>query len=315
METGVAEPELVGQTRLPDGRALGWAEWGPSDGRPVLLCPGAATSRRLGFGTDSLPAMNVRLISVDRPGLGASDPQPGRSLTSWADNIAHLLKARSLGVPAVVGFSQGAPFALACAAAGLVRAVALVSAGDELANPIFADRLVPDVRRMVDLAVNDPGAAERLFSGMSADAMWDMVITMSGAGDRCVYTGPNFARAYRSAMAECFAQGPAGYARDTVLAMRPWPFDLTAITVPVELWFGAEDTSPVHSPDLGESLAARLPSARRSIVDGAGGALLWTHAAPILRSLLLPFSTPSAPTDEPNVASVTSDETNATLGT
>ncbi|WP_086824965.1 alpha/beta fold hydrolase [Allokutzneria sp. NRRL B-24872] len=286
MENGVAEPSRLGRTRLSDGRALGWAEWGPSDGRPVLLCPGAATSRRLGFGTDLLAGLTVRLISVDRPGLGASDPQPGRSLADWASDIACFLKDRSLGAPAVVGFSQGAPFALACAAAGLVDAVALVSAGDELANPVFADRLVPDVRRMVDLACHDPVAAEQLFSGMSADAMWDMVITMSGVHDRSVYTGPNFAHAYRTAMAECFAQGPAGYARDTVLAMRPWPFDLAAITVPVALWFGVEDASPVHSPDFGESLAARLPNATRSLVDGAGGAILWTHAEPVLRSLL-----------------------------
>ncbi|MCP3802900.1 alpha/beta hydrolase [Allokutzneria sp. A3M-2-11 16] len=284
VENGVAEPERLGRTRLPDDRMLGWAEWGPEDGRPVLCCPGAATSRWLGFGTDVVHPLNVRLISVDRPGLGDSDPRPDRELTDWADDIAQLLKAREIAEPAVVGFSQGAPFALACAAAGITGPVALVSAGDELANPVFADRLVPDVRRMVDLAVNDPAAAAELFSGMSAHAMWDMVITMSGEDDRSVYTGPNFARVYRRAMAECFARGPAGYARDTVLAMRPWSFDLAAVTVAVDLWFGAKDTSPVHSPDFGESLAKRLPTARRTIVDSAGGAILWTHAEQILRA-------------------------------
>ncbi|SDM45277.1 alpha/beta fold hydrolase [Allokutzneria albata] len=283
--SGVAEPGRLGRTSLPDGRALGWAEWGPEDGTPVLLCPGAATSRWLGFGADVVHALDVRLISVDRPGLGASDPQPDRELTDWADDIAQLFKARGITKPAVVGFSQGAPFALACAAAGITGSVALVSAGDELAQPGFADLLVPDVRRTVELAVNDPGAATELFAGMSADAMWDMVITMSGEDDRAVYTDLAFARAYRQAMAECFVQGPAGYARDTVLAMRPWPFDLAAITVPVHLWFGANDTSPVHSPDFGESLAQRMPTAQRTIVDSAGGAILWTHSERVLRSI------------------------------
>ncbi|MFB9906990.1 alpha/beta fold hydrolase [Allokutzneria oryzae] len=279
---GVADPDRLGRTRLPDGRSLGWAEWGPEDGTPVLLCPGAATSRWLGFGAH---VPGIRLISVDRPGLGASDPHPGRTFDDWAADIADLLAARSLTRPAIVGFSQGAPFALACATAGLTGPVALVSAGDELADPRFADRLPPEVRGMLDLAARDPSAAESLFATMTPDAMWDMVITMSGGTDREVYTTPEFERAYRRAMAECFAHGSAGYARDTLLAMRRWPFDIGAITVPVDLWFGAKDTSPVHSPDFGELLATRMPAARRHVDSDAGGAILWTHAEAILSTL------------------------------
>ncbi|HLN65243.1 MAG TPA: hypothetical protein VK464_27290 [Symbiobacteriaceae bacterium] len=37
----ITAPVRLGQTRLPDGRRLGWAEWGPESGMPVLLCPGA----------------------------------------------------------------------------------------------------------------------------------------------------------------------------------------------------------------------------------------------------------------------------------
>lgn len=68
----VDDPAGVGESRLSDGRLLGWAEWGPPDGVPVLLCPGAGTSRWLGFGAGAVGALGVRLVSVDRPGLGAS---------------------------------------------------------------------------------------------------------------------------------------------------------------------------------------------------------------------------------------------------
>ena len=68
---------------LPDGRRLGWAEWGPADGEPVLFFGGAAMGRSIGFGADALEGLGVRLISVERPGLGASDPQPGRTLGDW----------------------------------------------------------------------------------------------------------------------------------------------------------------------------------------------------------------------------------------
>lgn len=287
MDHGVREPERLGRTRLPDGRLLGWAEWGPADGTPVLLCPGAATSRRLAFGGDAVDAAGVRLVSVDRPGLGASDPAPGRTLTDWAVDIGHLVRERTLRAPLAVGFSQGAPFALALAAHRLVRAVAVVSGSDELAHPRFAHSLNPRARDMVDAVAAGPGAAEASFAGFGgADALWELIITTSPETDRAVYTDPVFRHAFRRAMDEAFARGPAGYARDTVLAMSRWPFDPAGITVPVDLWYGQQDTSPVHSPDLGESLARLIPTATRHLLPAAGGALLWTHAEDVLRSLL-----------------------------
>jgi pimeloyl-ACP methyl ester carboxylesterase len=67
--------------------------------------------------------------------------------------------------------------------------------------------------------------------------------------------------------------------------MSPWRFDPAAITVPVALWYGLQDTSPVHSPDFGETLARRMPGATRHVVAEAGGALLWTHAREVLGEL------------------------------
>ncbi|GAA3191249.1 MULTISPECIES: alpha/beta fold hydrolase [Streptomyces] len=273
----VGNPARTGTDRLPDGRLLGWAEWGPADGRPVVLCPGAATSRWLGFGADVVDGLGVRLVSVDRPGLGASSPAPGRTLTGFAADLAALCRARGLGRPAVVGNSQGAPFALACAVAGVAGSLALVSAADEVAT---ADGLDAGLRDLVALTARDPAAAEEFFAAFTAAAMREMVLATSPACDRAVYETEAFAAAYRRALDEGFAQGAAGYARDTVLAMSRWPLDLAAITVPTDIWYGTEDTT--HSPDHGARLTARIPGARRHLVPDAGGALLWTHAARIL---------------------------------
>lgn len=283
---GVAPPERVGTTVLPDGRTLGWSEWGPAHGRPVFLCPGAATSRWLGFGAGDLDRLGARLISADRPGLGVSDPAPGRDLGGWAADVAALSSARRLGCPPAVGFSQGAPFALACASAGAISALAVVSGTDELARPSVHAQLVPDVQGLVALCATDPAAAVAAFRRMGAAAMAEMVLAMSGEADRAVYRHPDFAEAYRQALEEAFAQGADGYATDTVLSLTPWPFEVSAIEVPVDLWYGTADTSPVHSPDAGAALAARLPNARRHVVQDAGGALLWTHSGRILAALL-----------------------------
>lgn len=272
----VESPARLGQSTLPDGRRLGWAEWGPRDGRPVLFCPGAGTSRSLGFGAGVVDRLGVRLISLDRPGLGASAPRPGRTLDDWPEDV----RAFGLdGIP-VVGFSQGAPFALACAAAGVASRVAIVSGADEVAAPEFRDGLPSELRGLIDSVAHDPAAAEAFFARFTPDALWDMIVPGSPAEDRAVYEDPAFERAYRKAMAEAFQQGPAGYARDTVLAMGRWPFDLGRVTVPVDLWYGELDHG--HSPDQGATLAKRIPGARRHLVPGVGGALLWTHAEMIL---------------------------------
>ncbi|MFE7625266.1 alpha/beta fold hydrolase [Streptomyces sp. NPDC057509] len=287
VDYGIRKAARLGQTRLPDGRLLGWAEWGPVDGTPVLLCPGAATSRGLAFGGGVVDAAGVRLVSVDRPGLGTSDPAPERTLTSWATDIRHLIRERALRAPSAVGFSQGAPFALALAASGLVNAVAVVSGSDEIAHPRFTHSLNPQVRGMVDAVVADAVAAEDSFADFGdASALWELIITTSAEPDRAVYTDPVFQRAFRQAMDEAFDQGPAGYARDTILAMSPWPFDPTDITVPVDLWYGRQDTSPVHSPDLGASLTRMIPTATRHLLPTVGGSLLWTHAEDVLHTLL-----------------------------
>ncbi|QUX27036.1 alpha/beta hydrolase [Nocardiopsis akebiae] len=280
----VTAPVRLGQSALSDGRSLGWAEWGPSDGVPVLLCPGAATSRRLGFGAGAVEALGVRLVSVDRPGLGASTPAPGRTFSDFVGDMRQLCVLRGLGRPAVVGNSQGAPFALACAAEGVASALAVVSGADEVAAPEFAPVLDADLRGLVERTESDPVGAEEFFAGFTADAMWDMVMTGSPGCDLAVYQDPGFAAGYRRALNEAFTQGAAGYARDTVLAMGRWPFALDAIAVPVDIWYGELDTS--HSPDGGSLLAARVPGASHHVVPDAGGALLWTHAESILASLL-----------------------------
>ena len=83
-ENFVCPPERQRALHLADGRRLAWAEWGPLAGTPVLFCTGAAMSGWLGFGCHHLAELNLRLLAIDRPGLGSSDPHPDKTLESWA---------------------------------------------------------------------------------------------------------------------------------------------------------------------------------------------------------------------------------------
>jgi pimeloyl-ACP methyl ester carboxylesterase len=279
-------PDRVDQIEH-EGRTVGWTEWGPADGEPVLFCSGAGTSSTLGFGGDVVDDLDVRLICVDRAGLGRSSPDPRKSLASHARDVGAVIAARGLGTPPCVAVSQGAPFGVAIAGAGLVRALAIVAGQDELAHPRMRPLVVPDVLRLIDTIAADRDAFEADFAAkVDADGLWQLVIAMSAPRDRALYEEPAFAAAYRRALREGFAQGPAGYVRDLTLALSPWSTPPEQIDVPAHLWYGALDTSPVHSPDHGATLATRIPRAVRRLLPEEGGSLLWTRARDILADLL-----------------------------
>lgn len=278
-------PERSGSIERPGARRVGWTEWGPRTGRPVIFCTGAGMSGSLGFGGDAARALGLRVLCVDRAGLGRSQPDAQKSFDSWAGDVRAVLAAERIERPAVVGFSQGAPFALALAAADLASVVALVAGQDELAHPAARGSLHPDVARMIDAIAADRAGFEASFASMvDADGLFERVLDMSGPADRARYAEPAFAAAWLRCLREGFAQGPAGYVRDVTLAMGRWPWSEDAIRAPVRLWYGRLDTSPVHSPDHGAALATRLRAERR-VLDDEGGSLLWTRAHEILAAL------------------------------
>ncbi|MDC0666632.1 alpha/beta fold hydrolase [Nannocystis radixulma] len=283
----VSAAERSDRLVLADGRVLAWREWGPVDGAPVLLCTGAGMSSALGLDRAVLEQLGVRLLVVDRPGLGASSPDRRKTLFTVATDLGALADARGLADLRAIGFSQGAPFALALAAGGLVRAAAIVSGQDELAFPDVYPQLPGEVRVMVDAARNDLARFEADIAAIaSAEWLGTMTLMMSGPADRAVYGQSPFAEFYRQSLAEGFVQGPGGYARDLALAFSPWPFAVEDIAVPVRLWFGRHDASPVHSPDHGLTLARRLRAAPHVIDPDCGSALLWTRSREIVAALL-----------------------------
>ncbi|WP_315790060.1 hypothetical protein [Fischerella sp. JS2] len=75
-------PERRARMQLHDDRILAWYEWGPVDGLPVLFCTGAGMSGWLGFGASDLPRLGLKLIAIDRPGLGLSEVHPHKTLSS-----------------------------------------------------------------------------------------------------------------------------------------------------------------------------------------------------------------------------------------
>lgn len=270
----------------PSGRLLTGTVSGSESAPPVLYIAGAATGRSMRFGVSALVAGKMRLLTMDRPGLGGSTHDPGRTVKSTAEDY-RIFATSVLGLErpfSVVANSQGALFGLAMAAAGWTAHLTLVSPADEVAHPAVHDLIPEDAQELVRLVAHRRDSAAQLLESMNAATMEQMVLEGASAVDRACYSHPSFLTDYRTALREGFAQEGRGYVQDTLMAMSPWPLEWTSLRCPVHILFGAEDRS--HSPDLGEHLGQRIPEAHRRVVDGAGGALLWSHTAFVLEACL-----------------------------
>jgi pimeloyl-ACP methyl ester carboxylesterase len=76
---------------------------------------------------------------------------------------------------------------------------------------------------------------------------------------------------------ESMRQGVDGCLQDYRIFGSPWGFDLSEVTVPVQIWEGEEDdTGP---PEYRELLLRHLPQAELSVVPGEGHLSLLQHQA------------------------------------
>jgi len=121
MPTLRKDPIVEEVVALRCGRKLAYCEHGRKDGEAIVFFSGA------GFGRSYVPTpfpglleeKAVRLITIDRPGYGASDPHPGRTYIDWVGDVHELMNhigidrarflAHSAGTPHLAAFCKFAP--------------------------------------------------------------------------------------------------------------------------------------------------------------------------------------------------------------
>jgi len=281
---------------LPNGRRLGYAECGRDDGRPVLYFHGVPSSRldaRMFAGAAVAQRVGVRLIAVDRPGCGMSDFQPGRRITDWPADVATFADGIGLSEFAVLGWSGGAAYALACAHAlpDRVRAAAVVSGMGPHDVPGLTDGINPQSRRFFSLNRDHPwiGRLQGRLMAWGARRSPDTFVARTMAAlppvDQNAMGRPEVAAAYVEAVRECLRHGPRGGQVDTALMASAWRFDPSGISIPVHLWHGERD---VEAPAaMGRWMAQTVPTCRsRFLPDEGHISLIVNHAEDIIRSLI-----------------------------
>jgi pimeloyl-ACP methyl ester carboxylesterase len=237
--------------RLRDGRRMQSLEVGKSDGVPLFHFHGNGSSRLEVLMVQAMAEhLGVRLMSLDRPGIGRSDPKPGYRLLDWPDDVVEV--ADQLGIErfAVEGLSGGAPFALACAYKIPHRLT-----GCSLISPATGPFLKPAgsfaLHSEVWMLVHLPWLVRALFrlsmrlSG-SDEASFEQKLVRAGArlgaADQLLLGIPEIRKVFAQATAECFRQAADAGTKDGLVYSRPWGFQVETITFEqLFLWQGEQD--------------------------------------------------------------------------
>lgn len=279
----------AGVTHLRDGRALAYAEWGPLEGRPILHFHGVPDGRFSWGGSSVCVDRGIRLITVDRPGIGGSDPKPGRSVADWSADVEELAEQLELDRFAVSGWSAGGVYALACAS-GLgprIDAVALVGGSGRLDRPGVVGQM--STAATWRLAKHVPSAMTFLYSALARLASRNpraaQKVIAAGASkvDRAVISRPDVGPRLVFAYLEASRPGGRGLTEDMRAMLSPWEFDPSEIRLPIHLVHGRRDT--VAPPAHAEHWIETLRDAHIVWVEDAGHFLIEDHVGKVLDAL------------------------------
>ncbi len=278
---------------LKDGRKLAYAEFGNPAGRPVLYFHGHPGSRLdlAMFDQNVLAQSGLRLLAIDRPGIGLSDFKPGRKLLDWPADVREFADAQGLEKFSVTGMSGGGPFVAACAYAlpERLKAAVIISSlgrfdlpgatggmGSGLQYFRMARRFPLLARfQMQMMAFGIKSGPQKMLAQIQSELP---------PADQNEFQQPGFAESFMATVAESLRQGPAKLVWEGGFYLQPWGFPLEEIRLPVYLWHGEADRdAPVA---MGRHLAAAIPGCQAVFIPGEGHFSLARHCMPeILKAL------------------------------
>lgn len=264
----------------PDGRRLSYLEVGDPDGPLVLHNHGGPSSRlEAHLLAESATKNRLRLVCVDRPGMGQSSPQNARSYSGWADDMLTVADALGYREFGVTGWSEGGPWALAAAAyldPTRLRHVSSIAGGS---YGTFGDNSAAQYLSKIDalggtLALRFRPGFRLMYATLGITAKHfrksfvEQVRKSVNQYDQQILRRPGVADTFGDTCAEGFAHGSDGLVRDAELLYRRWAFDVKAIERPVHMWQGLDDRL-VPDP-INKAVADAMPGAVWHPVKGAG---------------------------------------------
>jgi pimeloyl-ACP methyl ester carboxylesterase len=265
------------QFKVRDGRELEILDNGINSERAIIFhhgTPGHASAWSSWLEEAALSG--VRAISYSRAGYGTSDRNPGRSVISINNDIAQILDAKNISKFVSIGWSGGGPHALANTFEPRnVGAISLAGVGAFGAADLdFLEGMGPENHDEFGAALKGEAV---ITQWMNENAVPMKQVTgndireafggLIGDADKAVLEGAvadEMAATMRNGLAVSFD----GWIDDDLVFVKPWGFDLAAITKPVILWQGDDDFMVPHAHSYW--LEKHVPTARLSFIQGHG---------------------------------------------
>lgn len=130
---------LVAETALVDGRKVHYSSYGKG-ARTLVLVHGWTCDET--FWGSNVPGLSkrYRVLTVDLPGHGQSDPAPAYSMDAFADAVSGVMTEAKVKRATLVGHSMGGPVLLAFARRHPDQVTALVAVDAAFSDPQSAAR-------------------------------------------------------------------------------------------------------------------------------------------------------------------------------
>jgi pimeloyl-ACP methyl ester carboxylesterase len=245
-------PRIEGTVTLEHGRQLGFAEFGVPNGKAIFWFHGTPGARRQIPPEARAAALQrgVRLIGIDRPGVGDSTPHVYPSFTAWAHDVANVADRLGIDRFGLIGLSGGGPYVLACAHAWPLRVVAgavlggVAPARGPEAAPGGLVSLAATFEPLYRIFHEPIGVMLTLLAwGMRplAPRAIELFARFSPVSDRAIFARPEMKAIFLDDLLNGSRWGLRAPIYDLLLFSRPWSFRLRDIRVPIRFWHGDND--------------------------------------------------------------------------
>ena len=277
MAVAIARPKLEGNIAVGDDRQIGFAEFGDPQGRAIFWLHGTPGARR------QIPMearvyaeqRQIRLIGIDRPGIGSSTPYQYDTVFAFAEDLRTIADTLGIDKFEVIGLSGGGPYTLACAAAMSDRVVAAGVLGG-VAPTSGSDAIAGGVSTLVKVAAPVIGVAGapirlaaigliRLIRPVAEPALYAYA-RISPEADRRLLVRPEFKAMFLDDLLNGSRKQLAAPFADVVVFARDWGFRLDEVKVPVRWWHG--DRDHIVPFEHGQHVVSRLPDAQLTHLPG-----------------------------------------------
>ena len=240
----------------------------------------------------------INLYIIERPGFGLSTPHPNRNYQTWGDDIRQFIEGVIKQQAAVIGYSAGGPYAIACGKylPELITKVFIISSP----SPPETKKLYSEMDWMSKigyfLARNWKWGLEKAVE--TEANKWiknpvkqtkEFLIQGGSLGDAQTFLlNPSIHRAFVLSVMEQYSRGRVGIvteSHDYYLFSRPWGYHLSELSTDIQyyLWYGSEDTGVV--PSMGHYLSQHIPNCKSFFLEQKGH-LLFFEIWPNIISLI-----------------------------